>query len=219
MNDLNFRLKELVKLPIEEVDNLVKAREDGDIQIEDFDPELWRETWLNHQTGWMQADLRSVAKDGFRGFNDRDPIEIFRDLYLWGLGPALESYPDERVYEAAQTAAMIAEDEAYAERDRLNFIRVSAAVKAAGMDPAVVYSVPADLDTVAISGWAMLRSDSLDECYKSPPVENPTWLDLCVLANRAILVTGDLHHIFLEGVRRQGAMENGLPVYEFQFGS
>ncbi len=44
--------------------------------------------------------------------------------------------------------------------------------------------------------------------YKSDPITNPTWLQLSVLANESIIITNDLHHVFLEGVReRRGTLE------------
>lgn len=36
------------------------------------------------------------------------------------------------------------------------------------------------------------------EIYISEPVTNPTWLELAVLANESMHVTGDYHHCFLE---------------------
>ncbi len=38
------------------------------------------------------------------------------------------------------------------------------------------------------------------ESYISEPVTNPTWLELTVLANEAMHVTGDYHHCFFENV-------------------
>lgn len=37
--------------------------------------------------------------------------------------------------------------------------------------------------------------------YVSDVLENPTWLDVAKLADEAIRVTGDTHHIYLEGIR------------------
>ena len=36
--------------------------------------------------------------------------------------------------------------------------------------------------------------------YISPPVTNPTWLDLTVFANEAIHTTKDEHHVYFENV-------------------
>lgn len=54
--------------------------------------------------------------------------------------------------------------------------------------------------------------------YTSPVVENPTWLDLTVLANDMIATTKDSHHCFLEGLEKVKE-ENGVTYYEFVMGS
>jgi hypothetical protein len=54
--------------------------------------------------------------------------------------------------------------------------------------------------------------------YKSPVVENPTWLDLTVFANDAIATTKDTHHSFFEGVEKVKE-EDGVTYYELVFGS
>lgn len=36
--------------------------------------------------------------------------------------------------------------------------------------------------------------------FDSGVFENPTWLDICVIANRMIIETKDYHHIYLEDV-------------------
>lgn len=38
------------------------------------------------------------------------------------------------------------------------------------------------------------------ETFDSGVYENPTWLDICVIANRMIIETKDYHHIYLEDV-------------------
>ncbi len=38
--------------------------------------------------------------------------------------------------------------------------------------------------------------------YISKLVTNPTWLEVAILANDMIKITGDKHHVFLEGVRK-----------------
>lgn len=47
---------------------------------------------------------------------------------------------------------------------------------------------------------------------------NPTWLDLAVIANELIRVTGDRHHIYLEDF---GVVEikNGIKIVELYLGS
>ena len=37
--------------------------------------------------------------------------------------------------------------------------------------------------------------------YVSESIRNPTWLDIAVHANASIPITGDHHHIYLEGIR------------------
>lgn len=58
------------------------------------------------------------------------------------------------------------------------------------------------------------------ETYYSDVMENPTWLEIAVAANKMIQTVGDYHHIFLEGVfPKKGATINGVKVYEFAMGS
>jgi hypothetical protein len=84
---------------------------------------------------------------------------------------------------------------------------VEDAVKAAGMDNVVVcysaYETDGDgipinnLAEVPITGFVKI----IDEAgYSGQTLKNPTWLDLCVEANRMILSTKDTHHCFLEGI-------------------
>jgi hypothetical protein len=63
-----------------------------------------------------------------------------------------------------------------------------------------------NLDEVPIRGKVKFRAGrdefyggAASRDYESPVLEDPTWLDLCVHANRMILTTGDEHHCFLEG--------------------
>jgi hypothetical protein len=56
------------------------------------------------------------------------------------------------------------------------------------------------------------------EDYESAEIESPTWLEVCILAHRMILVTGDLHHVFLEGVSVLRE-EDGVKIVEFEMGS
>jgi hypothetical protein len=44
-----------------------------------------------------------------------------------------------------------------------------------------------------------------DKNYESKPITDPTWLQLAVLANEAIHVTGDKHHVFFENVTKEGS--------------
>lgn len=60
------------------------------------------------------------------------------------------------------------------------------------------------------------------EDYESEDLENPTWLEVAKAANDMLLITGDYHYIFLEGIREKGEMDaQGGPVkvYHFLMGS
>jgi len=82
-----------------------------------------------------------------------------------------------------------------------------------------------NLSQKAISGKVILRQQFDDfwansgEDYQSEVVENPTWLDIAVLADSMILTTNDRHHIFLEGVAPANVKVGGVKVYEFIMGS
>lgn len=80
-----------------------------------------------------------------------------------------------------------------------------------------------NLDEVAIKGKAILLDGHPTTRYESEVVENPTWLDLCVLANAMILKTGDHHHVHFENVRLDEKMtarrKDGVKVYHFCMGS
>jgi len=54
--------------------------------------------------------------------------------------------------------------------------------------------------------------------YKSKIYQNPTWLDLSILANEMIRVTGDKHHVYLEDFE---IIKNkkGIQYIELQMGS
>lgn len=87
------------------------------------------------------------------------------------------------------------------------------AVHENGQDCYVFYSaykeidnVPQNnLDEIAVSGKVKFveQGDNFfgsGKGYRSKVLENPTWLEVCVVANEMILATGDKHHIYLEGV-------------------
>lgn len=122
--------------------------------------------------------------------------------------------------------------------------RVDKACKAAGHDKVYVdYSayesderdVPIDnLDEVAVPGKVVLVGFADDffggkesKNYQSPILNNPTWLEACVHANKMIDVTGDEHHCFLEGFHRKKTMDSKVSeavgqeveVWEFSMGS
>lgn len=66
------------------------------------------------------------------------------------------------------------------------------------------YSTGLDPAKVAFEGTAVIRYDDAwsdgELTFQSAPVTNPTWLEIAVIADEAIVHTGDGHHIFLEGV-------------------
>jgi len=84
-----------------------------------------------------------------------------------------------------------------------------------------------NLNEIAIKGKCILIAeadefwggkDSVD--YFSPVLENPTWLEVSVRANAAIIATRDFHHQFLEGVDKTGILNSGdVPYYKFSMGS
>ena len=54
--------------------------------------------------------------------------------------------------------------------------------------------------------------------YESPVVENPTWLDVAILADDMIRTVGDFHHVFLEKISHRGE-KDGIQIYGFLMGS
>ena len=106
--------------------------------------------------------------------------------------------------------------------------RVEAALEVAGFVPKdsfVIYSayrsvegpLPRDghwpvydnLDEVPLQGRFRIvyKGDAYwgtGQGFESEILESPTWLELCVVAEQQIRTTGDLHHVFLEGIGRKG---------------
>ena len=81
-----------------------------------------------------------------------------------------------------------------------------------------------NINRIAFKGKGILiaENDSFwgeGESYESDVVENPTWLQIAVLANAMIKKTGDFHHSFLEGVNRTKETKDGIPVFKFLMGS
>jgi len=84
-----------------------------------------------------------------------------------------------------------------------------------------------NLDQIAVEGKCVLvgfRDEFWggegSRSYRSPVLENPTWLQVCVYANRMIRRTRDLHHVFLEGLERKKKLtKEGIPRHEFLMGS
>lgn len=114
--------------------------------------------------------------------------------------------------------------------------KIRAALEAAGHKRELVtYSAyksdaedcPIDnLDQVAVQGRCVLVAAADDywggsrsKPYRSPVLENPTWLQVCVCANAMIRRTRDQHHVFLEGLVKLKKPIKGVPAYRFSMGS
>ena len=68
------------------------------------------------------------------------------------------------------------------------------------MTPVVTYSMDAKpLDKIFIDGPVTMYHDGWGEPYQEELVD-PTLWDIVQFANRAIRMTGDSHHVFLEGL-------------------
>lgn len=82
--------------------------------------------------------------------------------------------------------------------------------------------VPIDnLDEIAVNGKVKFVSNNPEweeRPYESEVMENPTWLQVAVLANDMILWTKDRHHRFLECVTLLRRYDD-VAVYEFGMGS
>lgn len=127
------------------------------------------------------------------------------------------------------------DDDAYDKAVTPMWERVRAAVKQAGHKKCRIsysnYSFENDrpvdnLDEIAIKGKVVLAYEASgsknSEDYNSEIMENPTWLQVSVCANKMMSVTKCSDHCFLEGVRFvRNAPELGeeINVYTFSMGS
>jgi hypothetical protein len=90
---------------------------------------------------------------------------------------------------------------------------------------ALVFGLVDDLSQVVIEGQCIFTYPYLDidrwapGLYSSQVVENPTFLDLAVIADEAIQSSQDHHHCFFEGFSEVGVSPEGIPLYELEFGS
>ena len=80
-----------------------------------------------------------------------------------------------------------------------------------------------NLDDVAVSGSVSFVQDhdpfwGEGKAYRSKTVTDPTWMDVTVLANEMIAVTGDRQHCYLEGFTRL-RNEDGIDILELDMGS
>ena len=88
-----------------------------------------------------------------------------------------------------------------------------------------------NLDEIAVEGKVIFRQKADGyhqdggEDYESEVVEDPTWMDVCKLADDMIKATKDYHHQFLESIAplkkddEPVVTEDGVPVYRFGMGS
>lgn len=82
--------------------------------------------------------------------------------------------------------------------------------------------LPVDnLDEIAFSGRCKFVQPAglwSDKAYESIVQINPTWLDVARLANDMIQITGNDHHVYLEGIGRVSS-ESDVTVLGFEMGS
>lgn len=84
--------------------------------------------------------------------------------------------------------------------------------------------LPVDnLDKVAVEGRCVFMQEhdpffGKGKHFVSGEFTSPTWLQLCWVANEMIHVTGDQHHVFLEGVHLLKE-ENGVKYFDLEMGS
>jgi len=102
----------------------------------------------------------------------------------------------------------------------------------------VIYSALEDdyrnnLNEIAIEGRVQFKtpyseffggkSEEARTDYESEILENPTWLELSLLANDMINCTGDQHHVFLEDVHKTDIFtlddKSFVLIYNFSMGS
>ncbi len=110
--------------------------------------------------------------------------------------------------------------------------KVEVALAKKNQKPSVIYSayksdkdgIPLDnLDEIAVMGKVIIVENADDffgngNGYQSTVINNPTWLDLTLLANEMILIVGDFHHIYFEDVRPMDS-EGEVKLYKFVMGS
>jgi hypothetical protein len=69
-----------------------------------------------------------------------------------------------------------------------------------------------NLDEVPVSGKLLIRSGRRRRAaqsieFESPVVENPSWLELCVIANNQLIATRDRKHRYLEQIDVVGSID------------
>jgi predicted RNA-binding Zn-ribbon protein involved in translation (DUF1610 family) len=86
-----------------------------------------------------------------------------------------------------------------------------------------IESVDQGPDDVAVEGTMVLASYNDEwgggDQWHSKPITNPTWGQVLVALDKAIRVTGDRHHVFMEGLENTGRKHRGVTVWEIHTGS
>lgn len=79
-----------------------------------------------------------------------------------------------------------------------------------------------NLNEIAFVGKVKFISKSgdawVEQRFESKIIKDPTWLQCCVIANEMIMTTGDRHHCFLEGIKKNENKED-FTICEFIMGS
>lgn len=97
---------------------------------------------------------------------------------------------------------------------------VEAEIERLGHTDRVCYSVDEPPGSEAIRGKCILHHQGWgEEHVTSEVMESPTWMQVALFANEAIALSGDGHHIYLEGVYKRGEPEAGVQRYELCMGS
>lgn len=71
------------------------------------------------------------------------------------------------------------------------------------------------LDEIAIKGKVRFI---MSGAWAGEVIENPTWLDVCIEAQKMVDHTGDRHHIYIESIKLVGECE-GIQIRHFGMGS
>jgi len=102
---------------------------------------------------------------------------------------------------------------------------IDSAIKADGRKKEVIYSGESDeydipinnLSEVILKGKVKFMNS--DKTFESEIIENPTWLDVVVIANRMIIETEDYHHIYFESLYDIYQDDNGVLIATLSMGS
>ncbi len=75
-----------------------------------------------------------------------------------------------------------------------------------------------NLDEIAVHGETR-SEDEIWDSYIGEVIENPTWLQLAVEANRMIVASNDYHHVAFEAIQVVRETEDGVKVLSLALGS